>query len=94
MGDARDVGGDVREALQLASEEAARALVDEWGFTKEEAFVFLSVACDVNICQACQLAVLGDRARRDPEDIRDAAPFASRSGRCVDVWLDVISVEC
>src|SRR5213079_2196057 len=47
-------GGDVREALQLASEEAARALVDEWGFSKEEAFVFLSVACDLNICQVCQ----------------------------------------
>src|SRR5262249_33926672 len=46
-------GGDVREALQLASEEAARALVDEWGFSSEEAFVFLSVACDLNICQAC-----------------------------------------
>ena len=47
-------GGDEREVLQLASEEAARALVDEWGFSKEEAFVFLSVACDLNICQACQ----------------------------------------
>jgi amidase len=46
-------GGEVTEALQLASEEAARALVDEWGFSKEEAFVFLSVACDLNICQAC-----------------------------------------
>ena len=47
-------GGDVREAVALASEEAARLLVDQWGFTLEDAFVFLSVACDVGICQACQ----------------------------------------
>ena len=46
--------GDYREALQAASEEAARLLVDEHGFTIEEAFVFLSVACDVGVCQACQ----------------------------------------
>jgi amidase len=56
-------GEDVRDALQLASEEAARALVDEWGFTKEEAFVFLSVACDVNICQACQPSPFSTIAR-------------------------------
>src|SRR6266581_7155253 len=56
-------GDDVRDALQLASEEAARALVDEWSFTKEEAFVFLSVACDVNICQACQPSPFSSIAR-------------------------------
>jgi amidase len=56
-------GGDVREALQLASEEAARALVDEWGFTKEEAFVFLSVSCDLNVCQACQPSPFSSIAR-------------------------------
>ncbi len=47
-------GGDLHEAVALASEEAARLLVDQWGFTLEDAFVFLSVACDVGICQACQ----------------------------------------
>jgi amidase len=47
-------GGDFMEALQNACEEAARLLVDQWGFTMEEAFVFLSVACDVNVCQACK----------------------------------------
>src|SRR3954447_14820396 len=41
-------------ALKLCSEEAAKFLVDEWGFTMEEAFIFLSVACDANICQACR----------------------------------------
>jgi amidase len=56
-------GADVREALQLASEEAARVLVDEWGFTVEEAFVFISVACDVNICQACQPSPFSTIAR-------------------------------
>jgi amidase len=47
-------GPDFMEALDRAAEEAARFLVDQWGFTMEEAFVFLSVACDANICQACR----------------------------------------
>jgi amidase len=47
-------GPDFMEALDRACEEAARFLVDQWGFTMEEAFVFLSVACDANICQACR----------------------------------------
>jgi amidase len=47
-------GPDFREALDAAVEEAARLLVDQWGFSMEEAFVFLSVACDANVCQACR----------------------------------------
>jgi amidase len=42
------------DALQLACEEAARMLVDEWDFTMEDAFIFLSVACDVGVAQACK----------------------------------------
>jgi len=45
---------DFADALQLVSEEAARMLVDEHGFSIEDAFIFLSVACDANICQACR----------------------------------------
>jgi amidase len=56
-------GADFMEALQLASEEAARLLVDQWGFTIEEAFVFLSVACDVGICQACRPSPFSTIAR-------------------------------
>jgi amidase len=44
------------EALELVSEEAARMLVDEWGFTIEDAFIFLSVACDAGVAQACKPA--------------------------------------
>ncbi|MEI8057694.1 MAG: acetamidase/formamidase family protein [Actinomycetes bacterium] len=44
---------DLNEAIRLACEEAARLLVDQWGFTMEDAFIFLSVACDVGIAQAC-----------------------------------------
>jgi amidase len=29
-------------------------LVDEWEMTMEDAFIFLSVACDVGIAQACK----------------------------------------
>jgi amidase len=46
----------VEEALQLVSEEAARLLVEQWGFSLEDAFVFLSVACDAGIAQACKPA--------------------------------------
>jgi amidase len=44
------------EALVRVSEEAARMLVDEWGFTPEDAFIFLSVACDAGVAQACKPA--------------------------------------
>ena len=42
------------EAMQLVSEEAARMLVDEWGLSMEDAFIFLSVACDLGVAQACK----------------------------------------
>ena len=44
------------DALQLVTEEAARLLVDEHGFTMEDAFIFLSVACDAGVAQACKPA--------------------------------------
>jgi amidase len=47
---------EYEDALREVSEEAARLLVDEWGFSMEEAFVFLSVACDVGITQGCRPA--------------------------------------
>jgi amidase len=47
---------DYDDALRLVSEEAARFLVDEWGFTMEDAFIFLSVACDAGVAQACKPA--------------------------------------
>jgi amidase len=47
---------DYAEALQLVSEEAAKLLVDEHGFTIEDAFIFLSVACNAGVAQACKPA--------------------------------------
>jgi amidase len=47
---------DYDEALRLCAEEAARLLVDEWEFSVEDAFVFLSVACDAGVAQACKPA--------------------------------------
>jgi len=44
------------EALKLCAEEAAKLLVDEWEFTIEDAFIFLSVACDAGVAQACKPA--------------------------------------
>jgi amidase len=44
------------DALRLVSEEAARLLVDEHGFSIEDAFIFLSVACDAGVAQACKPA--------------------------------------
>ncbi len=44
------------DALRLVSEEAAQLLVDEHGFTIADAFIFLSVACDAGVAQACKPA--------------------------------------
>ncbi|MFN8079135.1 MAG: acetamidase/formamidase family protein [Kineosporiaceae bacterium] len=43
---------DLTAAVDAACDEAGRLLVDEWGFTVEDALIFLSVACDVGIAQA------------------------------------------
>jgi len=40
-------------ALKSACEEAAKLLVGQWGFTMEDAFIFLSVAGDLGIAQYC-----------------------------------------
>jgi amidase len=42
---------NIQDALKIACEEAAKLLVDEWGFTIEDAFIFLSVAGDLGIAQ-------------------------------------------
>jgi amidase len=44
------------DALRLVADEAARLLVDEHGFSLEDAFIFLSVACDAGVAQACKPA--------------------------------------
>ena len=67
-------------AAQLVSEEAARLLVDEHGFTIEDAFVFLSVACDAGVAQACRPAEgFGAIARFSiPKIAACAGPFRQR----------------
>jgi amidase len=67
------------EALDLVSEEAARMLVDEWSFTLEDAFIFLSVACDAGVAQACKPAPhFGTIARFEiPKIDATPAPFSA-----------------
>jgi amidase len=70
---------DYADALQLVSEEAARMLVDEHGFSVEDAFIFLSVACDAGVAQACKPAEgFGTIARFSIPKI-DACPGPFRS---------------
>ena len=70
-------GQDFMEALDNAVEEGARFLVDQWGFTIEEAFVFLSVACDAGICQACRPQEFSTIARVSiPKVSATPRPFA------------------
>jgi amidase len=72
---------ELPEALALVSEEAGRLLVDEWGFTLEDAFIFLSVACDAGIAQACKPAPdFGTIARFAIPKI-EATPRPFRAGR-------------
>ena len=69
------------EALVLVSEEASRLLVDQWGFTAEDAFIFLSVACDAGVAQACKPAPggFGTIARFSiPKISATPKPFAPR----------------
>ena len=44
---------NIQDALKHACDEAAKLLVDEWGFTIEDAFIFLSDAGDLGIAQKC-----------------------------------------
>ena len=37
----------------LACQEAAKVLIGQWGFTAEEAYIFLSVKGDLGLCQSC-----------------------------------------
>ena len=68
------------EALQLVAEEAARLLVDEHGFSVEDAFIFLSVACDAGVAQACKPAEgFGTIARFSIPKI-DACPSPFQAG--------------
>jgi len=71
---------DYGDALKLVAEEAARLLVDEHGFTIEDAFIFLSVACDAGVAQACKPAPqFGTIARFSIPKI-DACPAPFRAG--------------
>jgi amidase len=68
------------DALKLVCEEDARLLVDEHGFTVEDAFVFLSVACDAGVAQACKPAPgFGTIARFSIPKL-DATPGPFRGG--------------
>lgn len=40
-------------ATVTACEEAARLLVGQWGFSMEDAFIFLSVKGNLSLCQSC-----------------------------------------
>jgi amidase len=70
---------DYSEALVLVAEEAAKLLVDEHGFTVEDAFIFLSVACDAGVAQACKPCEgFGTIARFSiPKIAACPAPFAA-----------------
>jgi hypothetical protein len=59
---------EIGEALKLVSEEAARLLVDQSGFSVEDAFIFLCVACAAGVALQAGPAVRDDRALLDPPD--------------------------
>lgn len=67
---------NIDDALKSAAEEAQKLLVDEWGFTLEDAFIFLSVAGDLGIAQYCHPCPGSVIARmRVPKISRAPRPF-------------------
>ena len=70
--------GDIDEALAIACEEASRLLVDQWGFSPEDAFMFLSVAGDLGLAQYCHPSPGSVIARmRVPKIAAVPGPFSS-----------------
>lgn len=66
----------IDDALKFAAEEAQKLLVDQWGFTMEDAFIFLSVAGDLGIAQYCHPCPGSVIARmRVPKISRAPRPF-------------------
>jgi len=66
----------IEDALRIACEEAAKLLVDEWDFSAEDAFMFLSVAGDLGIAQYCHPSPGSVIARmRVPKLASNPAPF-------------------
>ena len=51
-----DVQGDIQIAMKHACEEAAHLLVKYWGFSYEDAFIFLGVTSDLGVAQCCHPA--------------------------------------
>jgi acetamidase/formamidase len=47
---------DYDHALKLCSRRRRASSSNEWGFSLEDAFIFLSVACDAGVAQACKPA--------------------------------------
>ena len=43
----------IPQTTVVACEEAAKLLVGQWGFSPEEAFIFLSVRGNLGLCQSC-----------------------------------------
>jgi amidase len=68
---------NIQDALKIACDEAAKLLVDEWGFTMEDAFIFLSVAGDLGIAQNCHPMPDGFAVAkmRVPKTSRTPKPF-------------------
>ena len=68
------------EALSRCADEAARLLVDQHGFSIEDAFIFLSVACDAGVAQGCKPSPgFGSIARFSiPKIDACPAPFSHR----------------
>lgn len=66
----------LEDAIKFACEDAANLLVGEWGFSMEDAFIFLSCTGDVGIAQACNPCTGSIIARmRVPKVSACPAPF-------------------
>lgn len=68
---------NIPDTTSIACEEAARLLIGQWGFSIEDAFIFLSVKGNLGLCQSCHPDTGTQIARMSVPKI-DACPHPFR----------------
>lgn len=74
---------NIPKATIVACEEASKLLTGQWGFSPEEAFIFLSVRGDLGLCQSCHPDTGTQIARMRIPKLLDGGGPCPRPFRCL-----------